>query len=115
MILTRLRDWATRFSRSSRQRHSADSFVRTTEYEGYARYARLTSPDFFTPIKYGDIDYIKITKETKYQGRKELGSHYQIVVYDYNPPLVYDTETNWRADWIPVEICRRSQAYGLAY
>ena len=114
MILTRLRDWVTKFSQSNRPRHSADSFVRTTEYEGYAKYALLVNPCRFSPIKCGDINYIKITKVTKYQGQIELGSYYHVAVYDYSPPIVYDFETNWRREWIPVELCHYSPACGLA-
>ena len=116
MILTRLRDWATRFSRSSQPRHLADSSIQTTEYEGYAKYVK---PTFYInslyEIKQGDIDYIKIIKETKYQGKTEICSRHVVYLLD-KPPLVpsYCPSSDWRSEWVPVELFRYSQVCGLA-
>lgn len=117
MILTRLRDWATRFSRSSRLRHSADSSVQTTEYEGYAQYMKVDTRyiDSLFKVEHRDIEYIKIIKETKYRGKTEICSRYWVYLLD-KPPLVpsYCLDKDWRSEWVPVELFRYNQVCGLA-
>ena len=115
MILRSLLDWVTRSKESKLPRHLADSSIQTTEYEGYARYVYPTRYlNSASAIRQGKVYYIKIVKETEYRGKTELQSRHKVHLLDNPLPLYYVVEKDWRAEWIPVELCHPYQSFALA-